>query len=86
MVKCQINGRPEFRGGRWVGGIRKGIISNGEPRVDSEGSRGVKVRVGKAWQSATMVGATMVEKGRHTLFGVGVGREGLNGGVGLGEE
>lgn len=35
--------------------------------MDCEGSRDVKVRLGKAWQSMAMVGATTVEKARHAL-------------------
>lgn len=45
--------------------------------MDCEGSRGVKVRVGKAWQSMAMVGATMVEKAKHALVWGGGWKGGL---------
>lgn len=71
---------------RRVRGMRKSTITNGEPWVDSEGSRGLKGRMGKALQSATMVGATGWRRPGIHWFGVGAGREGLNGGVELGED
>ena len=54
---------------RWVSGIRKGIITSGEPWVDSEESRGVKVRVGKAPQSMRTVGATGWRGQAYTRLG-----------------
>lgn len=55
--------------------MRKSTVTDGGPWVDSEGSRGVKGRVGKALQSTTMVGGHRVEEARHTLVWGG-GRKG----------